>query len=84
MHELRHHEKIQHKKLSRLCGDVSKSSTPDPDKVIFNYSSRTLSDTEKNLLARGLNFSLPPRKLRFRDFLTPFEKFFKLIKKETI
>ena len=82
--KLRHHEKIQHKKLFRLCSDVSKSSTPDPDKVIFNYSSRTLSDTEKNLLARGLNFSLPQRKLRFCDFLTPFEKFFKLIKKETI
>ena len=82
--KLCHHEKIQHKKLFRLCGDVSKSSTPDPDKVIFNYSSCTLSDTEKNLLARGLNFSLPPRKLWFCDFLTPFEKFFKLIKTETI
>jgi hypothetical protein len=35
--KLRHHEKIQHKKLFRLCGDISKSSTPDPDKVIFNY-----------------------------------------------
>jgi hypothetical protein len=82
--KLRHHEKIQHKKLFRLCGDVSKSSTPDPDKVIFNYSSCTLTVTEKNLLALGLNFSLPPRKLRFCDFLTLFEKFLKLIKKETI
>jgi hypothetical protein len=82
--KLRHHEKIQHKKLFRLCGDVSKSSTPDPDKVIFNYSSCTLTVTEKNLLALGLNFSLPPRKLRFCDFLTPFEKLLKFIKKETI
>ncbi len=34
--KLRHHEKIQQKKLFRLCGDASKSSTPDPDKVIFS------------------------------------------------
>ncbi|CAB4023178.1 Hypothetical predicted protein, partial [Paramuricea clavata] len=29
--KLRHHERIQQKKLFRLCGDASKSSTPDPD-----------------------------------------------------
>ncbi|CAB4045371.1 Hypothetical predicted protein, partial [Paramuricea clavata] len=57
--KLRHHEKIQHKKLFRLCGDVS-NPLHRTQTVIFNYSSRTLSDTEKNLLARGLNLSLPP------------------------
>ena len=59
--KLKHHETILKKKLFRLRKDVSKSSTPDPDKVIFNYSSRQLTDTEKNLLARGLNFSVLPR-----------------------
>ena len=56
-------------KFIRLRKDVSKSSTPDPDKVIFNYSWRELTDVEKNILARGLNFLVPARKLRFCDFL---------------
>ena len=78
------HETIQENKLFRLRKDVSKSSTPDPDKVTFNYSSRKLTDVEKNLLARGLNFSVPPRKLRLSDFLIPFEKLFRLIKIENV
>ncbi len=82
--KLKHHETIQEKKLLRLRLDVSKFSTLDPHKVIFNYSSRQLTDTEKILLARGLNFSVPPRKLRFCDFLIPFEKLFRLIRNEDI
>ena len=74
--KLRHHEKIQQKKLFRLCGDASKSSTPDPDKVIFNYSSRILTDAEKILLARGLNFSMPPRDdCAFTIFLHPLRNY---------
>ena len=42
--KLKHHETIQEKKLFRLPKDVSKSSTPDPDKVILNYSSRQLTE----------------------------------------
>ena len=45
----------------------------DPDKVIFNYSSHKVSNVEKNVLARGLNFALPPVKLNYGDYLTPFE-----------
>ena len=74
----------RYKRRSFLRKDVSKSSIPDPDKVIFNYSSRQLTDTEKNLLARGLNFLVRPRKLRFCDFLIPFEKLFRLIKNEDV
>ena len=82
--KLRHHERIQQKKLFRLCGDASKSSIPNHDKVIFNYSSRTFTDAEKTLLARGLNFSLPPHRPRFCDFLAPFEKLYGILKKEPI
>ena len=39
-----------------------------------------MTDTEKILLARGLNFSLP----RFCDFLAPFEKLYGILKKEPI
>ena len=48
-----------------------------PEKVIFNYSSRILSPAEKSLLAKGLNFSLPPKKLNYADGLAPFEQFYR-------
>ena len=43
-----------------------------------------MTDAEKTLLARGLNFSLPPRRPRFCDFLAPFEKLYGILKKEPI
>ena len=52
----------------------------DPDQVIHNLSSYTLSDTEKALLAKGLNFTLPPKKINYADYMTPFELLFKKVK----
>ena len=43
-----------------------------------------MTDAEKILVARGLNFSLPPCQPRFCDFLTPFEKLYGILKKEPI
>ena len=45
----------------------------DREQVIHNFSSYVLSDDEKSLLAKGLNFSIPPKKLDFTDHMTPFE-----------
>ena len=36
----------------------------DPEKVIFNFSKYVLSDIEKKLLAKGLNFCLAPKQLK--------------------
>ena len=44
----------------------------DPDKVIFNHSDRVLTEQEKFVLSRGLNFSIPQRKLNVH-FLISFE-----------
>ena len=43
------------------------------DDVIRNYSSYQLSDVEKSLLSRGLNFAIPPKKLKYQEYLLPFE-----------
>ena len=51
----------------------------DPSKVIFNFSKYELSDWEKRLLAKGLNFSLPPKHLDYADYLVNFELFFRNI-----
>ena len=56
----------------------------DPDKVIFNYSSYKLSDLEKrssSSAAKGLNYALPPIKLNYSDYMTPFELFYREIRK---
>ena len=51
----------------------------DPSKVIFNFSKYELSDCEKRLLAKGLNFSLPPKYLDYADYLVNFELFYRNI-----
>jgi len=65
----------QEKKLFNL-GLRTAAESNDPEKVIFNFSSRQLSSTEKSLLSKGLNLSIPPKKLNYGDFLMPFESLF--------
>ena len=36
-----------------------------------------MSDLEKRLLAKGLNYALPPIKLNYGDCMTPFELFYR-------
>ena len=68
------------KKLYNLGYFEREKETNDPDQVIRNFSSYELSDIEKSLLAKGLNFSIPPKQLNFADYLTPFETLFKDVK----
>ena len=51
-----------------------------PDKDLANYSSFNLPDNEKNLLVKGLNFAVPPLKLKYVDYLAPYELLFRDIK----
>ena len=45
----------------------------DPEKVIFNFSSHNLSDDEKPLLCKGLNFSIPRKHSDYADHMLFFE-----------
>ena len=56
----------------------------NPDKIIINHSSYQLSDVEKTILAKGLNFALPPKKLNYADYLTPYELLFRDIKELSV
>ena len=69
----------QEKKLIKL-GLRTANETNDPEKVIFNFSTRILNSSEKSLLAKGLNLSIPPKKLNYADFLMPFEVLYKEMK----
>ena len=54
-----HHGNIQKRKLKNLLGILLKeviNASHDPNKVIFNFFSYELSDVEKSILCKGLNF----------------------------
>ena len=58
----------QNKKLCNLGLEVSHVSH-DPYQRIFNHSSFNLSESEKSLLCKGLNFAIPLDKLEYSDHL---------------
>ena len=62
---------IQHCKIIGLIKGKGKGI--DPEKVIFNFSSYVLSGSDKSLLSKGLNFSLPNKKVEISECLCPFE-----------
>ena len=76
-------KQVHYKKLHALGKDNS-IGKHDLDKVIFNYSSHKLSDIEKKVLVRGLNFALPPVKLNYGDYLTPLEFLFRDVAKPPV
>ena len=67
------------KKLKNI--GYSKVEELPPDKVLFNFSSRVLTEPEKSLLCKGLKFAIPPRKLKVEHHLYTFEKLFEALKK---
>ena len=62
---------IQDRKIIGLIKGKGKGI--DPEKVIFNFSSYVLSDNDKSLLSKGLNFSLRNKKVEILEYLCPFE-----------
>ena len=50
------------------------------DKVIINHLSDQLSDTKKTVLAKGLSFAFPPKKLNYAYCLAPYKLLFRDIK----
>ena len=71
------------RKLHRL-GLRNSFEKLEPDKVIFNYSSRTLSPIEKDALSLGLKFSFNPLKLDYIRHFVAFEKIFSSLKSNPI
>ena len=82
-----HHDNIQKRKLQNLLKSSSNnifSDNHNPDRVIFNFSWYELTDEEKNVLCRGLNFSVKPGWIEYSEFLLPFELLFCNIKGEDL
>ena len=67
----------QNVKLSKLLEENVKH---DPRQIIHNYSSQELTPDQESILIRGLNFATPPKKLKYEDFMLPFELLYRDIK----
>lgn len=74
---------IQRKKLIDLLSylPTTYSITHDPDQVVFNFSSYSLTDADKKLLSKGLNFAIPENAIPYEDYMLPYELFYRGIKK---
>ena len=63
-------EQSQNDKLSKMLED---QPVHEADDLIFNYSNHELTPAQISILMKGLNFALPPKKLRHEDYLLNFE-----------
>lgn len=77
---VRSQEIVHSRKLQRI-GIHGDCQPCDPDKVIFNLSSKPIPKRIKFLLAFGLDFKLPVWKLNFYDYFLSFEKLTCLLSK---
>ena len=62
---LKQKSNIQPRKFNNLFKD--KKLQHDPEKILLNYSGYVLSEAEKYLLLKHLNFSILPKKLNHAD-----------------
>ena len=69
---------VQQNKFCKVLKE--KRPTQDTRKVIFNFSKYIISDCEKSLLIKGLNFSIACKNLDYANYLLQFELFFSLMK----
>ena len=71
---------LQQKKLRNLISGYKPETFldfHDSEKVISNFSSHILSDSEKGLLCKDVRFALSPKKIDYADFLAQFELFYR-------
>ena len=74
-------EHSQNLKLLRLKQEQPQHLfSHSPDDVILNLSSRVLTPVEKSALAKGLDFSLPPKSLNYPEYLSAFEKCYRSLR----
>ena len=82
--KLSQHQRIQDCKLFRLGSESKNESSIDPNTVVLNYLQRLITDKEKEILSKGLNFAIPFNSLHYCAFLSPFEMLFKRLKNEHV
>ena len=82
-----HHDNTKKPKLKNLLKISLNnifSDSHNPERLIFNFSSHELTDDEKNVLCKGLNFSVKSRLIEYPEFSLTFELLFRNIKREDL
>ena len=59
--------------IPNFTWDLVATSSHDPEKVIFNFSSYKLSSSDKDLLSKGLCFAIPTKQIDYSNFMTEVE-----------
>ena len=70
--------------LLKIASNNIFSDSHNPDRVIFSFSSHKLTDDEKNVLCKGLTFSVKSGLIEYSEFLLPLELLFRDIKCEDL
>ena len=78
------HKETQNKKLVKLIGSPLNKITHDPEKVIYNFSKHVLTEAEKSVLCKGLQFAVPPKTIEYSEYMLPFELLFRDIKNNNL
>jgi len=78
--EFRKSTLVTHERKLRNLGIENDLQPFDPDKVVLNFSSVSLSQRVKTMLAFGLDFCLPVHKLNYFSYFLSFEKLFLRLK----
>ena len=74
------HQNIHDKKFCKLSNSFVGDASHDPEQVVHNFSSHILTEAEKSVLCRGLQFALPPKTLKYADYMVSFELIYRDIK----
>ena len=70
--------------LPKISSNNIFSDSHNSDRVIFKFSSYKLTDDEKSVLCKGLNFSVKSGMIEYSEFLLPFQLLFHDIKCEDL
>ena len=74
------HQNIHDKKFCKLSNSFVGGASHDPEQVVHNFSSHILPEAEKSVLCRGFQFALPPKTLKYADYMVSFELIYRDIK----
>ena len=76
-----HHDNIQKQKLINILKILLKEFINHSQ---VNFPSYGLSDIEKSVLCKDVNFSVKPESIEYPEFLLPFELLFRDVKQENL
>lgn len=60
-------ESIHNRKCSKFSEVSCENVLDAPEKVIYDFSNHKLTEAEKSVLCKGLQFAVPPKKLKYVD-----------------